>query len=203
MAAFTTIADHETLATDTLRTQWRGLPNWLALYAAMAPSWQRIEDAFESLRAGLPLAAAETATLARWGVKLGAPFYDLAADQPIVDDDEWFRAQLQIRVKVKRSKGTPDEILVVALAIDDLFDNVGVSMLEHDAATVIVDFVGLALAQLEWARWVADTVQATGVRMQFRTHPATGYYGFDGDADALGLDEVGTPSGGSWSEAEE
>lgn len=201
MAAFTYNADHESSATATLRTQWAESPGWLALYAAMAPSWQRIEDALKSLRDGMPLNTAETAALERWATKLGAPRYDLGADQPIADDDEWLRTQLQIRQRVKRSTGTPDEIIAVALSIDDLWDDAGVTLTDHADATVVVDFIGLPLAGLEWARWVADRVQATGVRMQFRTHPATGYYGFAGDADALPMDEVGTPSGGVWAEA--
>lgn len=203
MSAEIYIDDHATRAAALLRMTFRDRPGWIA-YALMAgASAQRVEDAIKTFRDGLPLEDAETATLERWGAALGMPRYPLGGDQPIVDDDDWFRACLLLRREIRRSRGTADDIIRVADEIDALWTDAGTTYLEHDAMTAIVGFLDVPLAGLVWAAWVMRRLPDPSVRLQLRSRPPTDYYGFAADPDALGLDEVGTPSGGSWSEAAE
>jgi hypothetical protein len=198
MAAVTYIDDHEARAIARLPDEFRTKAGWIALMGARAAGYQRVEDALKSLRDGLPLEDAETAVLARWSKHLGWPSWNLGADQPIVDDDEWLRAQLVIRRKalgVRNADEGPIALLIeVANDIDALFSDLGTTYRQDEIATVLIGFQDLPTSALAFAHAMMRRLVPPSVRLIVESRPSTGYFGWDGDADAAGF---GT---GTWTE---
>lgn len=158
------VESHCELAKSRLAEQFKGKVNFEALICLLGDRIQDLEQELANTWLFRSIATAVGAQLDRIGIHLRTPRNGT--------DDEDYRERLSARAIIVGSRGTPDELLLAALALDDGDDPSSIVFIQTPPAAFQLYFTvpaGEVETGWEWGR-ILRAGQPAGVNGHFYFH---------------------------------
>lgn len=183
------ITNHEEQALDRLITQYKGKTNIEGVIKTVTTQIQEIETMFFQILDDTVLSTAVGQQLDNLGELLNQ-------DRGSLDDDD-YRAVLSATIAQYNSEATMEDIINI---FGSLVNATSIQVGEIFPASFFLNAVNpnplLREADIEVAITAAKPV---AVSLDYISYSLTGYFGFDGDTNALGFgDETDITEGGIW-----
>lgn len=178
MADIIYVFDHAKQAAEQVLSQFFKSAKLQAVLEAFTDEVQQLENTWFDMFASRTLSTAVGAQLDQYGKLVGQDRLGFS--------DSDYRGLIEARIQANVSEGTPEQIIAVLFAIVQ----VRIHYMNTPPAAYEIEYVLMSYSSDELRTFIVDIMQdmrPAGVKLSHLAEGVPGYWGFEGDPDALAL----------------